>query len=277
MQNQLDQIRDKYHAFLQSVDLEMLNAEELREIKRVERMLNTAYSKDDDRKTGRFFSRLEKSIKRFIYSVVDFMAGRFGGKSEDDINLTSEEKMWIVRAVGEAIGVQPEPAYFASLEGTSQIMDNLEKSDRQSLSLSANQKAVRDISKKVLGILKPSELTVFDDLIDAVMNMTARGRFATVGGIDMPGSLGVQDLMIVIVVPIVAAAVDEMLQRLGHTTVEQIKRRLKKEEEIKAQLEVKVGDIETVIRIIQYPGGKKEIQGLARAVNAALLEYLQNE
>ena len=277
MKEQLDAIRAKYDALIQSVDLETLNIEEQREIKRVETMLNTAYSRYDHQSKGQFFVRLMKTVQRLLYSVIDWLASIFWEKSEDDLDLTPEEELWIARAIGEVVGIQIEPEKVAASSEISRSQNQLEISIKQSLSSPINLKAVRDVSKQVLGKFKSSELVIFDDLVDTVLNITAQGRLAAVGGMDMPGGIGTQDLMIVVVVPVVAVIVDEVLHRLGLTTVEQLKQKLNKGMDIKAQLKIKVSDVERMSNIIKHLGGKKEIEELTNATNAALLEYLHIE
>ena len=79
-------------------------------------------------------------------------------------------------------------------------------------------------------------------------------------------------MTIVVIVPVVAAVVDELLSRLGHATFAQIKKRLTKE--TISQIEFKVGDIEAIVQVTHPNQDKVRLDELTKAINEALIEYL---
>lgn len=136
-----------------------------------------------------------------------------------------------------------------------------------------NWEAACRASQIVLEQLRPQEAS--SALIEPLIEKAQKGGFVPIHKANQAGGLGGSDLMIVIIVPIIAAVVDDLLSRLGTATITEIRKRLKKEKELMAQIQVRVGDIEAIVKVIEYPAGEREVQALAQAVNAALLRILQ--
>lgn len=142
------------------------------------------------------------------------------------------------------------------------------------LSVPENRTAVQVISQQVLAEVEPDEVEVSTGFIEPLIDMAVRGEIVTVDTSDEAGGFGGADLMVAVVVPIVVAVLSKLLADLGGVGIEDLKKKLKRDKEAKAFIKITVGDIEAVVSRTKSPGGKKKIKALAKAVNAALLEYL---
>lgn len=144
----------------------------------------------------------------------------------------------------------------------------------QFLPLPENREAVRVISERVLTEVAPDEVEVSAGFIEPLIDMASRGETVTVDTSDEAGGFGGADLMVMVVVPVVVTVLGNVLTKLGEVGVEELRKKLKSEKEPKAFIKITVDDIEVVVRRTKSPGAKRKIKALAKAVNAALLEYL---
>ena len=147
---------------------------------------------------------------------------------------------------------------------------------KQILSLPGNRKAALVISQQVLAQIAPDETMETATLVEPLIDMAGKGEVVTIDTSDQAGSFGGADLMVIVVVPAVVTLITNLLTEFGKAGIEELREIAKRKEEAKTLLKVTVGDVEAVVRRTKSAKGKKRTKELVQAINAALVDYLEN-
>jgi len=148
----------------------------------------------------------------------------------------------------------------------------------QFLSIPENRAVVRALCQRVLAEVAADEVADSADLIDPLMDMAARGEVVAVDTSDEHGGFGGSDLLVLVVVPMVVGVVSKLIADGIELVIKEAGEKLKRDrdKEAKNLLRINVGDVEAIITRTGSKRSRKKINELTRAVNAAILAYLES-
>ena len=261
--NRLDKIKQEYQRILTQADIRELADEEKEQIENFDRQLQRAYA--------------------FLEEYADILPIL---EAEDEFESPEIEEM-VALAVGDVIGLSEEDIELGEEDLSSKDIqtpghqndvsgEGFVQRIKKFLASPNNRNAVQGISQGVLLNVKPEEAETSTALINPLIEMLRVGQVVRFGAVAQAGSFGGTDLLISFIVPLVIAIVGDLLEKLSKVDIQEVENMVSDGKDIEALVEMKLDDIETVVSLTQYSGGKKQVEKMAKAVNAALLEYLQN-
>ncbi|MHC1732915.1 MAG: hypothetical protein AB9888_12930 [Bacteroidales bacterium] len=143
----------------------------------------------------------------------------------------------------------------------------------------SNPKAIEDISKLALSHIKPEEAST-NKYILPLISMMKSGEFPVYGQKTGPGGFTGDDIVILLIVPIVSALLEELLESYGKRSVNALKEMFKGKDKsetrkkAEAMIQMQFGELDAIITLTHFSGDKRELEKIVSKISLALTEYL---
>ncbi|MFH1636105.1 MAG: hypothetical protein ABIG63_19100 [Chloroflexota bacterium] len=145
-----------------------------------------------------------------------------------------------------------------------------------------NQEAIRAISLKVVAEAEPDQSDVSVTLINPLVDMAARGDVAAGSTSDRHGGFnGVNSLLIVIIVPLVTAVMDNLLDyclgKVGEASLSTCQFLLRQNKDMKSQIDLTIDNMAAKVQITLPASSSIGMDELKKIVRDAILDHLKNQ
>ncbi len=138
-----------------------------------------------------------------------------------------------------------------------------------------NEAAVQGISLDILGVVADAdEVETTSGFISLLIGMMSEGEEITMDAYDEAGGFGGADLLVIVVVPATAVALDYLLTKFGAESVSELKKRLQTMPNPQDLIKITADDIREAVNRTKSVAGKRKIKEIAKAVNGAISAYL---
>lgn len=138
-----------------------------------------------------------------------------------------------------------------------------------------NTTAVQDISQTVLDVVaEEEESEATSGFVSILIRMMKENEEIIVDTEDKAGGFGGADLLVIVVVPAVAMALDYLLTKFDVESVGVLRKQLQAMPNPQDSIKITADDIREAVNRTRSPIGKRNIKKIAEAVNKAVSAYL---